>query len=184
MNKLVAEFFGTFTLVFAGAGAITINGVTGGEVSHVGIGLVFGLVVLAMIYALGDISGAHINPAVTLGFLAARRFPAQDVLPYIGSQAAGGLFAALVLRLLFPQATKLGSTLPAGSDMQAFVLEFFLTMILMVVILGVSTGSKEKGVMAGIAVGAVIAMEALFAGPICGASMNPARSLGPAVASG
>jgi len=184
MKRFVAEAIGTFTLVFAGTGAIVINDTTGGAVTHVGIALTFGLVVLAMIYALGDVSGAHLNPAVTLGFWAARRFPVRDVVPYLISQCLGAFAASAMLRFLFPVNATLGATLPAGPAMQSFVLEIVLTAILMFVILNVSTGAKEKGVTAGIAVGAVIALEALFAGPICGASMNPARSLAPAVVSG
>jgi aquaporin NIP len=145
--------------------------------------LTFGLVVLAMIYTFGDISGAHLNPAVTIGFWAARRLPGRDVAPYIGSQFVGALLASSVLRLLFPQNKLLGETLPAGTVLQSFVLEVILTFFLMLTILNVSTGAKEKGITAGIAVGAVIGLEALFAGPICGASMNPARSLAPALAS-
>ena len=183
-KKLIAEFFGTFALVFAGAGAIVINDVSNGAVTHVGIALTFGLVVLAMIYTVGDISGAHLNPAVTFGFWFSGRFPASQMLPYILSQTLGGLAASGVMRLLFPQHPTLGATLPAGAAMQSFVLEVILTLILMFVILNVSTGAKEKGITAGIAVGAVIAFEALFAGKICGASMNPARSFAPAVVSG
>jgi aquaporin NIP len=183
MKKCIAEFIGTFALVFAGTGAIIINDVSGGAVSHVGIGLTFGLVVLAMIYTLGDISGAHLNPAVSLGFLAARRFPLHCVIPYILSQCAGAFAASGILLFLFPKNAALGATLPAGSAMQSFVLELILTAILMFVILNVSIGAAEKGITAGIAVGAVIGLEAIFAGPICGASMNPARSLAPAVVS-
>jgi aquaporin NIP len=183
MRRLAAEFVGTFCLVFAGTGAIVINSVSGGTVSHVGIALTFGLVVLAMIYALGEVSGAHLNPAVTLGFFAAKRLKVRWVLPYIGSQIAGALLASLVLWLMFPGHPTLGATLPAGDVAQSFVLETILTFILMFVILSVSTGAKEKGITAGIAVGAVIALEAMFAGPISGASMNPARSLAPAIVS-
>ena len=183
MRRLAAEGLGTFALVFAGTGAIVINDVTGGTVSHVGVALTFGLIVLAMIYAVGDVSGAHLNPAVTLGFFAARRFEGRRVAPYIASQCAGALLASLALRLMFPTSATLGATLPAGSDLQSFVLEAVLTFLLMFVILSVSTGSKEKGVLAGVAVGSVIALEALFAGPISGASMNPARSLAPALVS-
>jgi aquaporin NIP len=183
MKKIIAEFIGTFCLVFAGTGAIVINDVTGGSVSHLGIAATFGLSVMAMIYTLGDVSGAHLNPAVTLGFFAARRFAGASVLPYIASQILGAAFASLTLRSLFPEHATLGATLPAGSATQSFVLEAILTYILMFVILGVSTGSKEKGTTAGIAVGAVVGLEALFAGPICGASMNPARSLAPALVS-
>jgi aquaporin NIP len=183
MKRCIAEFIGTFALVFAGTGAIIINDVSGGAVSHVGIGLTFGLVVLAMIYTLGDISGAHLNPAVSLGFLAARRFPVRCVIPYILSQCAGAFAASGILRFLFPNNAALGATLPAGSAMQSFVLELILTAILMFVILNVSIGAAEKGITAGIAVGAVIGLQAIFAGPISGASMNPARSLAPAVVS-
>ena len=184
MNKLLSEFIGTFALVFAGTGAIIINDLTGGAISHAGVALVFGLVVLSMIYALGDISGAHLNPAVTLGFFVARRFEARDVLPYIFSQTLGALTASIVLHLLFPDHQTLGGTFPAGSAVQSFVLEIILTAMLMFVILSVSLGAGEKGMTAGIAVGAVVALEAMFAGPVSGASMNPARSLAPALVSG
>ena len=184
MKKSFAELFGTFTLVFAGTGAIVINDASHGAITHVGIALTFGLVVLAMIYTVGDISGAHLNPAVTLGFWAARRMPGREVPAYILSQILGALLASGLLRLLFPQNDLLGATMPAGSEMQSFALEAVLTFMLMLTILNVSTGAKEKGITAGIAVGAVIALEAMFAGPICGASMNPARSLAPALVGG
>ena len=183
MKKCAAEFVGTFALVFAGTGAIVINETSGGAITHVGISLTFGLIVLAMIYTVGDISGAHLNPAVSLGFFAARRFPLREVVPYVLGQCAGAFAASGVLRFLFPQNATLGATQPAGSATQSFVLEVILTAILMFVILSVSTGAAEKGITAGIAVGAVIALEAMFAGPISGASMNPARSLAPAVVS-
>src|SRR5262245_45961567 len=183
MRKYAAEFFGTFVLVFAGTGAIVIDEVSGGKVTHVGVALTFGLVVLALVYALGENSGAHLNPAVTLGFALARRFSAQSAVPYVLSQCGGALLASLCLRLLFPDNQGLGGTRPAGLPLQSFALEVILTLILMFVILSVATGSKEKGVMAGVAVGAVIALEAMFAGPVCGASMNPARSLAPAIVS-
>ena len=170
--------------MFAGTGAIVINDVSAGAVTHVGISLTFGLVVLVMIYAVGDISGAHINPAVTSAFWLSGRFPGRSVLPYIISQCLGAIVASGVMRLLFPAHIMLGATLPAGSDTQSFVLELILTFLLMFVILNVSTGAKEKGITAGIAVDAVIALEALFAGKICGTSMNPARLLAPALISG
>lgn len=182
-RKLLAEYLGTFTLVFAGTGAIVINQASGGAITHVGIALTFGLVVLAMIYTFGEISGAHLNPAVTVGFFLAKRFPASEVIPFILVQCVGACSASLVLRLLFPDNSSLGATLPAGSDVQSLVLEFLLTFILMLVILRVSSGAKEKGITAGVVVGSVIALEAMFAGPICGASMNPARSLAPALLS-
>src|SRR5277367_1329754 len=184
MKKLVAEFIGTFSLVFAGTGAIVINDVSGGSITHVGIALTFGLIVLAMIYTVGDTSGAHLNPAVTSAFWLSGRFSGGQVLPYILAQCLGAIAASGVLHFLFPAHANLGATLPAGSDMQSFVLELILTLILMFVILNVSAGAKEKGVTAGIAIGAVIGLEAMFAGPICGASMNPARSLAPAIVSG
>jgi len=184
MKKCAAEAIGTFALVFAGTGAIVINQASGGAITHVGVALTFGLVVLAMIYTLGEVSGAHLNPAVTLGFCAAGRMPWGEALPYVASQCAGAFAASGLLRVLFPQDATLGATLPAGAAMQSCILEVVLTAILMFVILNVSTGAKEKGITAGIAVGSVIALEALFAGPVCGASMNPARSLAPAVVSG
>jgi aquaporin NIP len=183
-KKSAAEFIGTFCLVFAGTGAIVIDGVSGGTVTHVGIALTFGLVVLAMIYAVGDVSGAHLNPAVTLAFAAAGRFGIREVGPYVIAQTGGALAASLLLRFLFPTHATLGATLPAGTASQSLVLEMVLTAILMLVILSVSTGAKEKGITAGIAVGAVICLEAMFAGPICGASMNPVRSFAPALVSG
>jgi aquaporin NIP len=183
MRKLAAEFWGTFCLVFAGTGAVTIDDVSGGAVSHVGVALTFGLVVLAMVYAVGDVSGAHLNPAVTLGFFLARRFEGRRVLPYVLSQCAGALLASGLLRVLFFEHPTLGTTQPAGPAWQSLVLEAVLTLLLMFVILSVATGAKEKGLLAGVAVGAVIALEALFAGPVCGASMNPARSLAPALVS-
>ena len=183
-RSFVAEFIGTFALVFAGTGAIIINETSGGAITHVGIALTFGLVVLAMIYTLGDVSGAHLNPAVTIGFWAARRFPAREIWRYVTAQISGALLASLILKLLFPASINLGATHPTGSALQSFVLEFILTFLLMFVILNVSTGAKEKGVTAGIAVGAVIGLAAMFAGPISGASMNPARSLAPALVSG
>jgi aquaporin Z len=184
MKKSFAELFGTFALVFAGTGAIVINDFSGGAITHVGIALTFGLIVLAMIYTVGDVSGAHLNPAVTLGFWAAHRMPGREVPAYIASQIAGALLASALLRVLFPADKLLGATMPAGPEAQSFILEAVLTFVLMLVILNVSTGAREKGVTAGIAVGAVIALEAMFAGPVSGASMNPARSLAPALVSG
>lgn len=184
MKKYVAEFIGTFALVFCGTGAIVINQETGGAVTHVGIAITFGLIVMSMIYAFGNISGAHLNPAVSIAFTLSGRFSVKELLPYIISQIAGALLASLVLKFLFPDNESLGSTLPLGSDMQSFVLEFILTFFLMLVIINVATGSKEQGMFAGLAIGSVVLLEAMFAGPICGASMNPARSLAPAVISG
>ena len=184
MKKFAAEFIGTFALVFAGTGAIVINEISHGAITHVGIAVTFGLIVLVMIYTLGDISGAHINPAVSIGFWLSRRMDGREVLPYIASQCAGALVASVVMHLLFPENRLLGATQPSGTELQSFILELLLTALLMFAILGVSTGAREKGITAGIVVGSVIALEAMFAGPICGASMNPARSLGPALVSG
>jgi aquaporin NIP len=184
MSRPLAEFLGTFTLVFAGTGSIVVNEASGGVIGNVGIALVFGLVVLAMIHTFGDISGAHLNPAVTLAFAIAGRFPWKGVPSYVFSQFSGAIAASLTLRFLFPGNLRLGATLPAGGVMQTFVLEVILTAILMFVIISVTTGAKEKGITAGMTIGTVVALEAMFAGPISGASMNPARSLGPALVSG
>lgn len=185
MKKCVAESFGTFALVFAGTGAIIANEISGGAVSHVGISLTFGLIVTAMIFAIGDVSGAHINPAVTIAFWLAGRIRGSEVLPYVSFQLFGALLASGLLRVLFwDHPSNLGMTLPAGTWWQSFIFEIVLTFNLMFVILSVSHGPKEKGLTAGVAVGGVVALSALFAGPICGASMNPARSIGPALASG
>jgi aquaporin NIP len=183
LRRLTSEIFGTFALVFAGTGAIIVNDISGGTITHVGIAITFGLIVLAMVYALGDVSGAHLNPAVTIGFFVAKRLDGRWVLPYILSQFLGATLASLTLRVLFPVHATLGASFPAGSSLQSFVLEFLLTLLLMLVILRVSAPSNSQPGFAGIAIGSVVALEALFAGPICGASMNPARSLGPALVS-
>ncbi len=184
MRKCIAETVSTFALVFAGTGAIVVNDISGGSITHVGISLTFGLIVMVMIYSVGDISGAHMNPAVTVGFLFAGRIDKKEAPPLIVSQCAGAILASGLLKLLFPSHQTLGATIPSGPVWQSFTLELILTFILMFVILNVSTGAKEKGIMAGVAVGGTVGLEALFAGPISGASMNPARSLGPALVSG
>lgn len=184
MKAYIAEFIGTFALVFCGTGAIVIDEVSHGAVTHVGVAITFGLIVMAMIYTFGEISGCHINPAVTLAFALQQTFPAGKILPYLLSQFSGAFGASLVLKLLFPASTTLGATIPAGGDLQSFVLEFILSFFLMLTIINVSTGAKERGMFAGLAIGSVILLEAMFAGPICGASMNPARSLAPALISG
>ena len=183
MKKYLAELLGTYSLVFCGTGAIVIHELFGNP-DHVGIAFTFGLIVMAMIYAFGDISGAHINPAVTISFFVAGRFAGKEIIPYIVAQLAGALFASLSLHYLFPQSSGLGMTLPAGSPMQSFILEIILSFILMQVILLVSQGSREKGILAGAAIGAIVLLEAMFAGPVSGASMNPARSIAPAIVSG
>jgi aquaporin NIP len=184
MRKYLAEIIGTFALVFCGTGAIIINQESAGAITHAGIAVTFGLIVSAMIYALGDISGAHLNPAVTIAFWIAKKFPAKEILPYLTSQAIGAFIASGILKFLFPASQMLGATMPAGSESQSFILELILTFILMFVIIHVATGSKEQGMFAGIAIGSVVLLEAMFAGPICGASMNPVRSVAPAVVSG
>ena len=184
MKNYIAEFIGTFAMVFCGTGAMIINEVTGGDVTHVGIGITWGLIVMAMIYAFGEISGAHFNPAVSIAFAYAKKFSWKEVPKYIFFQIAGAFAASLLLMWLFPKSELLGATIPSVDVWRAFVLELILTFFLMVVIINVSTGSKETGMMAGIAIGGVVLLEALFAGPITNASMNPARSLAPNIVSG
>ncbi|MCB9204784.1 MAG: MIP family channel protein [Flavobacteriales bacterium] len=184
-RKFLSEMLGTFGLIFTGCGAIVVNDVTGGAIGHLGICTVFGLVVMAMVYSFGDVSGAHINPAVTIAFWISGRFPLKEVGPYILAQVIGSTAACALLWYLFPdESTFLGATLVSGSIMQSFVLEVAITFLLMLIIIMVATGSKEVGTLAGIAIGAAVAVLALVGGPISGASMNPARSLGPALVSG
>ncbi len=184
MKKYLSEIIGTFGLVFCGTGAIIINDISVGTVTHIGIAITFGLIVTTMIYAFGDISGAHLNPAVTVAFWFSGRFPAKEILPYITGQLIGAFAASGLLKFLFPTHLTLGTTLPAGTATQSFIIEIILTFLLMLVIINVSTGAKEKGIVAGIAIGFVVLLGATFAGPITGASMNPARSIAPALLSG
>jgi aquaporin NIP len=183
MRTLAAEAIGTFALVFAGTGAVVIDAETGGSVGHIGIGLTFGLVIMVMIYAVGHISGAHFNPAVTLGFAVGRHFPWWRVPRYWAAQLLGGVAASLLLRGMFGTTAHLGATLPVGSARRSFLLEAVLTFVLMFVITSVATDVRAVGQAAAIAIGGTIGLEALFAGPISGASMNPARSLAPALVS-
>lgn len=183
MRKYLAEIIGTFSMMFCGTGATIINQESGGAITHVGVAITFGLIIFAMIYAFGSISGAHFNPAVTIGFWMAKSFPGKEILPYIFSQAIGAFLASTVLYILFPHNLLLGSTLPSGSEMQTFILELILTFILMLVILQVAKGDTQQGMFAGFAIGSVVLLEAMFAGPICGASMNPIRSMAPAIIS-
>ncbi|MEW7277137.1 MIP family channel protein [Aquimarina sp. 2201CG1-2-11] len=184
MRKYISEIIGTFSLIFCGTGAMTINEVTSGDVTHVGIAITWGLIVMAMIYAFGEISGAHFNPAVTIAFAYAKKFEWKEVPKYVAAQCLGAILASAVMLFLFPESEYLGGTIPKLDELRAFVLELLLTYFLMVVIINVSTGSKEIGTMAGIAIGGVVLLEAMFAGPMTNASMNPARSLGPALLSG
>lgn len=183
-QRLGAEFVGTFALVFAGAGAVVIDARQHGAISHVGIAATFGLVIMVMIYAVGHISGGHFNPGVTLAFAAVRHFPLRHVVPYWAAQVLAALAAALVLRLMFGNVAHLGSTLPAGSAAQAFSMELILTFGLMFVIVSVATDTRAVGQAAAIAIGGTVGLEAMFGGPVSGASMNTARSLGPAIVAG
>jgi aquaporin NIP len=180
MKKYIAEAIGTFALVFCGTGAIIINQETNGTVTHPGIAIVFGLIIMVMIYAFGNISGAHFNPAVSIAFVFAKQLEVNKLFAYIIAQLTGAILASLLLKFLFPANQLLGATLPAGSNMQSFILEFILSFLLMLVILHVFT---KPVMLAGLAIGSVILLEAMFAGPICGASMNPARSFAPALIS-
>jgi len=183
-QRIGAEFVGTFALVFAGAGAIVIDAKQGGAITHVGVAATFGLVIMVMIYAVGHISGGHFNPGVTLAFATARHFPPRDVVPYWTAQFLAAVSAATVLRMMFGNVAGLGATEPAGSALQSFWLELILTFGLMFVIVSVATDTRAVGQAAAIAIGGTVCLEAMFAGPVSGASMNTARSLGPAVVAG
>lgn len=182
LQLYVAEFVGTFVLVFAGPGAAVVDRYAGAGLGALGVGLCFGLVVGAMIFALGHISGAHINPAVTIAFAAARHFPLRLVPGYLVAQLAGAAAAGGLLALLFGDAVASGATVPKYGAAQAFILELVLSAILMLVIVSVATDVRAQGQLAALAIGGYVALAATFAGPIAGASMNPARSFGPALA--
>lgn len=189
MNKLtfqqyLAEFIGTYFLLFFGTGAMVVNQVYGGVIGHFGIAFAWGIVVIAMIYALGEKSGAHINPAVTISFLVLKKISLKKSTGYIVSQILGAIFASFTLRFMFPEAITMGETIPVESWQQAFVMEFILSFFLMFVIINVATGSKEQGIIAGFAIGFAVLICALVGGPISVASMNPARSIAPAIAIG
>ncbi|MDG1428242.1 MAG: aquaporin [Crocinitomicaceae bacterium] len=184
MRRYVGELIATFFLIFCGTGAMVINTEMDGVISHFGVATSWGLVVMIMIFAYGRISGAHMNPAVTITLTLLKLHPKKEVLPYLVSQAVGAFLASFVLRLLFPQNELLGSSLPQGSETQSFVLEFILTFMLMLVILLTSQGRRIEQYFAPIAIGMTVGLEALFAGPVSNASMNPFRSLAPAVVSG
>lgn len=188
--KLTAEFIGTFILVFAGTGAVVVDKITG-ALGHVGIALTFGLVVTALIYAFGHISGAHFNPAVSIAFKVMGEFETKELAPYIIAQILGAILASTTLYFMFLEDFKtvaeigyLGATLPRGSWQQSFVFEFILTFILMLIICASAVHARAVKSFAGIAIGFTVGLEAMFSGPICGGSMNPARSIGPALVSG
>jgi aquaporin Z len=183
-RSYLAEMLGTFILIFCGTGVIIVDQEFNGIITHPGISITVGIVVATMIYGFGDISGAHMNPAVTVGFYLAKEFPAKQIVPYFISQALGAVCASALLRYTFPSNIGLGMTHPGIGIYQALIFEIILAFILMIVILNVAKGSKEKGLFAGIAIGGVIAMEIMFAGPVSGASMNPVRSLAPALIKG
>src|SRR5512132_4067936 len=180
---LAAEAIGTFALVFAGAGAVMVDAKTG-ALGHVGVAITFGLVIMAMIYAVGHISGAHFNPAVSFAFALSRHFSWARTLAYWGAQVAGALVAAAILRGSLGDVAHVGATLPSGSQGQSFLWELVLTFFLMFVIMAVATDTRAVGEAAAIAIGATVGLDAMFGGPISGASMNPMRSLGPALVSG
>lgn len=183
MKNYIAEFLGTFTMVFCGTAAMVVNDITG-VITHPGVAITWGLVVMGMIYAFAEISGAHFNPAVTIAFSYAKKFPWKEVPKYILAQCLGAICASVLVLMFWPESETLGATIPSIVVWKAFILEFLLTFFLMLVIINVSTGSKETGTMAGIAIGGIVLLEAMFAGPMTKASMNPARSLGPALISG
>lgn len=182
-RSLAAEAIGTFALVFAGCGAIMVDAKTQ-ALGHLGVAITFGLVIMAMIYAVGHVSGAHFNPAVTCAFALTRHFPWPRVFLYWGAQAAGAIVAALLLRASLGNVADVGATLPSGSQAQSFLWEVVLTFFLMFVIMAVATDTRAVGEAAAIAIGGTVGLDALFGGPVSGASLNPARSLGPAVVSG
>ena len=183
-RQVLAEFLGTFCLVFAGTGAIVVNDFSQGAITHFGIATAFGLVVFAMIYAFGEISGSHLNPAVSIGLWVAGKFDARHLTGYILAQCAGAVMASLVLHGVFPDHRTLGMTLPAAGQTSAFLFEIILTWMLMLVILNVTHPTHPHRSFAGFIIGAFVGLEALFGGPVSGASMNPARSLGPALVVG
>ncbi len=181
-RRCVAEGFATFALVFAGCGAVVVDSERAGTLGQVGISAAFGLVIMVMIYATGHVSGAHINPAVTLTFVATRHFSARDALGYVPAQLVGAVAGALLLRLAWEGTpANLGATVPSVDAGSAFVYELVLTAFLMFVVMAVATDTRAVGAAAAIAIGGTVALDALFGGPVTGASMNPARSFGPAL---
>lgn len=184
-RRAAAEAIAAFALVVAGCGAIIADQRSDGGLGVVGVGIVFGLVIMAMVYATGHLSGAHINPAVTVAFTLTRHFPARDALAYVAAQLVGGTLGALLLLAVWPeQPAQLGATLPSVGVGSALVYEAVLTAFLMFVIMAVATDARAVGPAAAIAIGGVVGLDAIFGGPVTGASMNPARSFGPALAAG
>lgn len=183
MKKYIAEFIGAFGIVFFGTGAIIVSESQPNLISNFGIALSFGLTVAVMIYSFAEISGAHFNPAVTVGFWAKDKIGAKEAGLYLISQISGASAASLILHTLIPKNEKLGAALPSGTELQSFILEIMLTLFLMLVILQTAYTGQLKS-RAGLLIGGTVFLEALFFGPISGASMNPARSLGPALISG
>jgi aquaporin Z len=183
LQKCAAEFWGTFGVVFCGTGAIIINDLYGGVISHTGVAITFGVIVMTMIYSLQKISGAHMNPAVTIALWVNGNISRHSVLPYAIAQIAGALMASAILRFLFPGSESLGATFPSGSILQSFVMELILTFMLMWVILRIIDQDELHSLAGGI-IGGVVLLEAMFAGPVSGASMNPARSIAPGCISG
>jgi aquaporin NIP len=184
-RRAAAEGLAAFALVFAGCGAVVTNARYGGALGSVGIALVFGLVIMVMVYATGHLSGAHINPAVTVAFTLTRHFPARDALAYVAAQIAGATAGALLLLAMWTDKPgRLGATVPSVGSGSALVYEIVLTAFLMFVIMAVATDTRAVGAAAAIAIGATVGLDALFGGPVTGASMNPARSFGPALAAG
>ena len=184
LPRYAGELVGTFVLVVVATGVVVANQTADGAISHVGVAIATGLVVTALIYALGHLTGAHLNPAVSLAFAVGRHFPLRDLLPYWLAQLLGAVLASLLVRYVWGDVANLGATLPGVSEGRAFVLELFLTFLLMFVITAVATDARAVGQAAALAVGNVVLLEVMFAGPASGASMNPARSFGPALVSG
>ncbi len=184
MRRYLAELIGTFILLFVGTGCVVVNEQTAGALGLPGIAAVWGFVIIALIYAFGDISGTHLNPAVTVAFAVDKRFEWKEVPGFLVAQFIGALSASLLLHYLFPENRTLGITQPSGSAMQSLILEIIMAFILMMIILRVSVGAKEKGITAGLAIGATVWLLVLFGGPISGTSLNPTRSLAPAIVTG
>ena len=183
-KKYLAEVIGTFTLIFFITGAIVVNEVTSGALTNGGVSILSSIIVFVIVITIGDISGAHINPAVTIGFVAARRMQRTEAMYYILAQAIGAILASLVLKGVFPHHPTLGGTYPQGSELQSFVVEVVITFLLMFSILNAVDTNKEKGVQVALAISVLVGIEGYIAGPISGCSLNPIRSLAPALVTG